>query len=184
MIVTRQIAARIAGLMLLGVVLQLAFFSRISIFGTTPDVTPVLVLCLGLLGGSLAGAVAGFSTGLMIDTFQYQTLGATSLALILVGYAAGRYREGLGVNSWLTIAILGAGLTIVAVAAFSMIELMLGVEAELSALIVRDTLLKALYNLILTTPIYLALRRPLREALIDDTPHRPSILEATPGPAR
>jgi rod shape-determining protein MreD len=173
-IVTPRIAARIAGLIFGGVVLQLAFFSRISVLGTSPDVTPVLVVCLGLLGGSLAGAVAGFSTGLLIDTLQYQTLGATSLALILVGYVAGRYRESFERYSTLTLASLGAGLTVLAVVAFSMIQLMLGVEAELSALIVRDTLLKALYNLLLTVPVYAGVRRALRPALIDDT--------AGPGP--
>jgi rod shape-determining protein MreD len=110
-IVTPRIAARIGLLVLAGVIAQLAFFSRISLLGASPDVSPVLVVCFGLLGGSLAGAVCGFSAGLLVDTLQYQTLGATSLALILVGYLAGRYRESFDVSGPLAAPALAGGLT-------------------------------------------------------------------------
>ncbi|MDX6663009.1 MAG: hypothetical protein QOG09_1111 [Solirubrobacterales bacterium] len=184
MIVTRGIAGRIAGLVFLGVILQLAFFSRVSLFGTSPDVTPVIVVCLALLGGSLAGAVVGFSTGLLIDTLQYQTLGASSLALILVGYVAGRYRESFDVSGRFSAPLLVASLTLVAVLAFSLIQLMLGVEADLSALILRDTLMKALYNFLLTGPIYAGTRWALRPALIEDAPRRRSVVAAAMRTAR
>jgi hypothetical protein len=73
----------------------------------------------------------------------------------------------------MTAPLLVAGLTVVAVLSFSLIQLMLGVSAQLSALIFRDTLLKALYNFLLTVPIYAGLRRALRPALIDDIARRP-----------
>jgi rod shape-determining protein MreD len=176
LIVTSKIAARIAAIILVGVLLQLAFFSRVSVLGTSPDITPAIVLCMGLLGGSLVGASTGFSTGLVIDTLQYQTLGASSLALLLVGYIAGRYREAFDVSYRLTPPLLAGGLTVLAVLAFSMIQLMLGVEAELSGLVVKDTLLKALYNMVLVIPIYAAMRRILAPALVDEGPPRPSAL--------
>jgi rod shape-determining protein MreD len=171
-IVTPRIATRIGLLVLAGVIAQLAFFSRISLLGASPDVTPVLVVCFGLLGGSLAGAVCGFSSGFLIDTLQYQTLGATSLALILAGYLAGRYRESFDVSGPLAPPALAAGLTVLAILIFSTIQLMLGVSAQVSPLIVRDTLLKALYNALLMAPIFGVIRRALRPALVDDAPRK------------
>ena len=51
------------------------------------------MLSVGLLGGPIAGAIAGFSIGLVADMALVQTLGVTSLLLTGVGYLAGRYRE-------------------------------------------------------------------------------------------
>ena len=65
-------------------------------FGSSPDGALLVVMSLGLLGGSLSGTVAGFAIGFAIDCLLLQTLGATSLSLMAVGYVAGRYREGVG----------------------------------------------------------------------------------------
>ena len=51
------------------------------------------VVALALVAGSLAGAVAGFAGGLLVDVMTLGTLGVTSIVLILVGYWAGRYGE-------------------------------------------------------------------------------------------
>ena len=52
MILTPKILARLVAVVLLAVLLQLAFFSRVSLFGTSPDVLPAVVVALGLLGGT------------------------------------------------------------------------------------------------------------------------------------
>ena len=67
MILTPKIVARIAAIGLIGVLLQLSFFSQVELFHVSPDILPALVVCLALLGGSLTGAVAGFSIGLFLD---------------------------------------------------------------------------------------------------------------------
>ena len=54
-IITRRSAIRIALIMVLSVVLQVSFFSYLSFFGTTPDIMPLVVISLGLLGGALVG---------------------------------------------------------------------------------------------------------------------------------
>ena len=92
MIVTWPIALRIAVLVVVAVVLQVSFFSFLSILGAAPDLLPVLITALGLLGGAMLGGVVGFATGLLLDSLLLQTLGASSLALLAVGYLAGRYR--------------------------------------------------------------------------------------------
>ena len=68
MIVTPRIALRIALIVIVAVILQVSFFSFLSIFGTTPYVVPVVVVALGLLGGGVVGAVCGFAAGLLIDS--------------------------------------------------------------------------------------------------------------------
>ena len=68
MIVTPRIVARIAVVSLLAVLLQLSFFSRVELFHVSPDVLPAYVACMGLLGGTMAGAVSGFAIGGMPGT--------------------------------------------------------------------------------------------------------------------
>ena len=83
-------------LVLLGffaVVIQESAVSQISIFGVSADLTPLVVMSVGLLCGSLTGAVFGFATGLLIDLVLVQTLGVTSLLYIAIGYWAGRLHE-------------------------------------------------------------------------------------------
>src|SRR3984957_14265931 len=84
---------RIAVLAVFAVVIQETTISQISIFGVNADVTPLVVMSIGLLCGSLPGAIAGFAIGLFVDLVMFQTLGVTSLLFITVGYWAGRLRE-------------------------------------------------------------------------------------------
>ena len=168
MIMTPKIVARIAAIGFLGVLLQLSFFSQVELFHTSPDVLPALVVCLALLGGSLTGAVAGFSIGLFVDCLLVEALGITSLVLLGVGYLAGLYRERFDVHSSLVPALLCMGLTLVAELGFAAIQLLLGVDAPVSVLIVRDMLLKSVYAFFLGWPIYLLVRRTLRPALVEE----------------
>ena len=53
----------------------------------------VALLSIALLRGSIFGAVAGFGTGLLLDTATLGTLGVTSLLLTVGGFWIGRYGE-------------------------------------------------------------------------------------------
>jgi len=165
---------RIALLLLGGVVLQLSFLSEISFFGGTPDVMPVIVVSLGLLGGAVIGAVCGFAAGLLLDSALLQTLGVFALVLLAVGYLAGRYREGFEISSPLVPPALAAGLTLFGSFAFAVIQLMLGVEAPVSLLVVRDIVLQAVLSFALAVPVFPFVRWVLRPALIDAAPRRRS----------
>lgn len=168
MILTPKIVARIALIGLLGVLLQLSFFSRVELFHVSPDVLPALVVCLALLGGSLTGAVAGFSIGLFLDCLLVGALGISSLVLLGVGYLAGLYRERFEFHGVLVPALLCMGLTLLAELGFATIQLLLGVDAPVSPLIARDMLLKSVYAFFLGLPIYLLVRRALRPALVEE----------------
>ncbi len=168
MIVTPKILARLVAIAILGVLLQLSFFSRVELFHTSPDVLPALVVSLGLLGGSMTGAVSGFSIGFLVDCLLVAPLGGSSLVLIAVGYLAGLFRERFEIHSALVPPLLCMGLTLFAELGFALVQVMLGVDAPVSVLIVRDLLLKSIYAFFLGWPIYLLLRRALRPALVEE----------------
>ena len=168
MILTPKILARLVAVVLLGVILQLSFFSQVAVFHTSPDLLPALVICLGLLGGTMTGAVTGFSVGLLLDCLLIEPLGGGSLVLLAVGYLAGLFRERFEIHSPLVPPLLCMGLTILAELGFGALELMLGTDATVSSLVVRDVLLQGVYAFLLGWPLYLGLRRLLRPALVDE----------------
>jgi rod shape-determining protein MreD len=168
LIVTPWIFARIAAIGLVAVLLQLSFFSQIELLRTSPDILPVVVVSLGLLGGSMTGAVTGFSIGLLVDCLLVEALGATSLVLLSVGYLAGLYRERFDVTSALVPPLLCMGLTLFAELSFGAVQLMLGFDSPISPLVLRDVAIKSIYAFFLGIPIYIGIRRALRPALIED----------------
>ena len=168
MIVTPRILARIVAIILLAVLLQLSFFSQVELFHTSPDILPAVVVALALLGGSLTGAVTGFSVGLLIDCLLVEALGATSLVLLSVGYLAGLYRERFDVTSSLVPPLLCMALTLLAEVSFGAVQLMLGFDAPISTLVIRDIAIKSIFAFFLGIPIYIGIRRALRPALIEE----------------
>jgi len=168
MIVTPKILVRIVAIGLTGVLLQLSFFSRVELFHASPDILPALVTCLALLGGSMVGVVTGFSTGFLVDCLLVETLGITSLVLLGIGYLAGLFRERFEIHSSLVPALLCMGLTLLAELGFGAIQLLLGLDAAVSTLVIRDVLLKSVYAFFLGWPIYLGVRRALRPALVEE----------------
>lgn len=181
MILTPQILIRIVAIAFLGVLLQLSFFSQVELFHVSPDALPALVVCLALLGGSLTGAVCGFAIGLFVDCLLVEALGITSLVLLSVGYGAGLARERFEIHGVLAPALLCMGLTLAAELGFGAIQLLLGIDAPVSTLIVRDMLLKSVYAFFLAFPVYLGVRRALRPALVEEPKVRrrePTVLGA------
>ena len=170
MIVTRKIALRIAVLMIGAVVLQTAFFSTLSILGAPPNLIPVVVVSLGLLGGALFGAVCGFLTGFLLDSALLHTLGVSSLVLLSVGYLAGRYRESFEISSRFVPALLAAGFTLLAMAGFGAVQLMLGVQAPVGLNVVREIVIQALLAFPLALAFHPLVRRLLAPALVDYEP--------------
>lgn len=182
MILTPKILARLVAIVLLGVVLQLSFFSQVAVFHVSPDLLPSLVVSLGLLGGTMTGAVSGFSVGFLLNCLLVQPLGGGSLVLLTTGYLAGLFRERVEVHSPLAPPLLCAVLTCFAELGLGAVELMLGADATVSGLVVRDVLVKSIFAFFLGWPLYLGLKRALRPALVEAQPprrqRRPTVLGA------
>ncbi len=182
MILTPNILARLVAIVVGGVILQLTFFSQVALFHVSPDLLPALVVVLGLLGGSLTGAVCGFSAGLLLDCLLIVPLGGGSLVLLATGYFAGLFRERFEIHSPLVPPLLCMGMTLFAELGFGAVELMLGIDAPVSPLVVRDILLKSIFAFFGGWVIYAGVRRALRPALVEEATvrrnRRPSVLGA------
>jgi rod shape-determining protein MreD len=168
MIVTWRIGLRIAVIMILTVVLQVSFFSYLTLFGTTPNIIPLVAVSLGLLGGAMIGAICGFILGFVLDSVLFATLGVSSLILLAVGYLAGRYREGTEISNTLMPPLLIGALTIAAATGFAAIQLMLGIDVQVSLLVLREIVVQGLLAFVLAIPFYPLIRRVLRPAIVDD----------------
>jgi rod shape-determining protein MreD len=154
------------------VVIQEAAVSQISIFGVSADLTPLMVMSVGLLAGSLTGAVMGFATGLLVDTVLVQTLGITSLLYIAIGYWAGRLRELRDPAHGLVPLAAGAAATAVAGVGMTLIQFLLGVDAPVSLLLFQQIIITILVNTLISLPVYAAVRRIIQPALPDDPRRR------------
>lgn len=170
MILTPQIWVRLGALVLLTALTQVTFFAGLDLLGTSPDGAVLVVMSLGLLGGSVTGAVGGFTIGLLIDCLLMQTLGAFAATLMAVGYVSGRYRESVGQPTRRVVPLLGAGFTLLGALAFAAIQVGTGVEADVSALVVRDAIAKTFLGGLLALPVFLLVRLVLRPAVIEDRP--------------
>jgi len=154
------------------VVIQEAAVSQISIFGISADLTPLMVMSVGLLAGSLTGAVMGFATGLLVDTVLVQTLGITSLLYIAIGYWAGRLRELRDPAHGLVPLAAGAAATAVAGVGMTLIQFLLGVDAPVSLLLFQQIIITILVNTLISLPVYAVVRRIIHPALPDDPRRR------------
>ena len=163
---------RLVAIGLVGGIVQLTTVSQVAIFGVPADLSPLLVATVGLLCGSIAGACFGFGLGLFMDTLLAQTLGLTSLVLVAVGYAAGRLRELRDPAHGLVPVAVGAAATAVAAIGFAVLQFLLGVDAPVSLLLIRQILMTIVLNTLLALPVYLVCRRVLAPFLPDDPRRR------------
>jgi rod shape-determining protein MreD len=163
---------RLALIGLLGGIVQLGAVSQFTIFGVPADLSPLLVAAAGFYSGSVAGATFGFSLGLFVDISLFQTLGVTSLVFTAVGYGAGRIRELRDPAHGLAPVAVGAAGTAIALIGFALLQFLLGVEAPVSLLLLRQILLTILLDTLLALPVFALVRRILLPYLPEDPRRR------------
>ncbi len=167
-----RLIIRLVLLGLVTVVIQEAALSQISIFGISADLTPLVVMSVGLLTGSMTGAVMGFFTGLLVDTVLVQTLGITSLLYIAIGYWSGRLRELRDPAHGLVPLAAGAAATAVSGIGMTIIQFLLGVDAPVSLLLAQQIFITVLVNTLISLPVYALVRRIVQPALPEDPRRR------------
>jgi rod shape-determining protein MreD len=163
---------RLVLLGLIGGLLQLTAVSQVTFFGIQADLTPLLVASVGFLCGSVTGASFGFGLGLFLDTATLQTLGVESLIFTVVGYGAGRVRELRDPAHGLAPVAIGAVASAVSTIGFAMLQFLLGRDAPLSFLLLREILMTIVLNTLLALPIYALVRRVLLPLLPEDPRRR------------
>ena len=136
---------------------QLAVLTEYRPFRTS-SIVLVALLSIALLRGSVFGAVAGFGTGLLLDTATLGTLGVTSLLLTLVGYWCGRYGETTARDRFHAPFVSVAVVTVLYAFGQLVLQFVLGQPAP-ADIVVHALPLGLLINLILTVPVYALIRR-------------------------
>ncbi len=167
-----RLPIRLVVLSFLAVVIQVAGVSQISVFGVSADITPLVAMSIGLLCGSLVGALAGFGIGLLMDTVLLQTLGVTSLLYITIGYWSGRLRELRDPSHGLVPLALGALATAFAGVGMALVQFLLGVDAPVSLLLVQQIFITVLVNTLIALPVYGIVARVVRPVLPEDPRRR------------
>jgi rod shape-determining protein MreD len=163
---------RIAVLAVVVVFVQIGVVSEVPLFGVSVDLSPLLVVFVGLLCGSTVGALTGFAVGLLVDLTLVQTLGVTSLIFTLIGYWSGRLRELRDPQAALTPLLVGAAGTAAALVGYSLMEFLLGVDAPVSLELVRQIVIGILLGTLLALPMWVIVRRSLVGALPEDPRRR------------
>ena len=169
---TPQLTARLVALGVAMVILQVAAVSQIELFGTNADLSPLVVAAVGLMVGSLPGAAFGFAVGLFLDLALVQTVGLSSLVYLAVGYAAGRWLELRDPQGPLVPFAAGAAATGMATIGYSLMQFLLGVDAPVSFLLVREILATILLNALIAGVVHAIVRRWLMPALPEDPRRR------------
>jgi rod shape-determining protein MreD len=99
----------LTGVVLVAVVLQVTVFAGLSFDGVVPNLALLVVVAAALVRGPEFAALLGFLGGLAVDLAPptHHVAGRWALALVVVGYLAGRVRQDAGssaVSAVLTVA--------------------------------------------------------------------------------
>jgi rod shape-determining protein MreD len=167
-----SLLVRVAALAVAVVFLQIGVVSEVPVFGVTIDLSPLVVAFIGLLCGSVLGAIAGFGMGLLVDLTLVQTLGLTSLIFTVIGYSAGRLRELRDPRAALTPLLVGAAAAAASTIGYSLVEFLLGVDAPVSFQLLRQIVLGVAVDSVVALPVWALVRRCLEPALPDDPRRR------------
>ena len=91
-------------LVVLALVLQVSLFPHLAIDGVVPNLCLLVVVATALVRGPEQAAVLGFVAGVLLDLAPPadHVAGRWALALVIVGYVAGRVRPETGSDLRLT----------------------------------------------------------------------------------
>jgi rod shape-determining protein MreD len=137
--------------------LQVAVLTEYAAFRSA-SIVLVALLSIALLRGSVFGAVAGFGTGLLLDTATLGTLGVTSLLLTVAGFWIGRYGETTARDRFHAPFLSVAVVTVLFAFGQVLLQFMLGEPAP-AGLVAGGLPIALLLNLALTLPVYALVRR-------------------------
>lgn len=152
-------ARRLAAIGVVAVIFQSTVVSQVPPFAGSADLVPLVAMTVGLLFGSLPGAVFGFGVGLGVDLLLAQTLGQYALIDLAIGYAAGRLGELRNPEGSLATVLLGAASCAVAILGYGLLEVLLGGGASVSVVVLQQAILSVLWGALLALPVAAAVTR-------------------------
>ena len=132
--------------------LQIIFGNLISINGVEPDFLLIAVVFLALRFGQVPAMSYGFAFGLLLDLYQGELIGISSLALTVaafsIGYAHDPERADMRVRSYGVIPLVGAGAIIRnTVSIFAYFQ---SLNFDILSVLGRQVLLGAVYTTVIS----------------------------------
>ena len=119
--------ARVATVVALVVLLQVALVSQLRVGKVSPDIALLLAVATGVANGPDRGAIVGFVVGLSYDLFLGTPFGLSALIYTLVAYAAGSVQVPLATHpQWwraISVAVASAAGVLLWLAAQVMLDL-------------------------------------------------------------
>lgn len=145
----------VLAILVVAVVLQVAVFGYLSVDGVVPDLALLVVVAAALARGPQFAAVLGFVGGLLLDVAPPadHVAGRWALALVLVGYLAGRVRQDAR-DSTLGALVTVAACSFVGTSVFALSGLVLGDGALPTGEMLRVVGISVLWD-VLVTPLVL-----------------------------
>lgn len=152
----------VALMVAVAVLVQVAVMPYLNVANGIPDIVAPTIVVIALLRGTLVGAVAGFTGGLLLElTAPVGTLGVLALLYLAVGAWAGQYCEREESASLIAplalsvIAVLGVQL------GYMVFQLLLGHVMPASEFVGRVLLPTVALTALLSPPVLLVARRLL-----------------------
>ncbi len=152
------VAAMVVG----AVLLEVSVMPYVNVARGIPDLIAPTIVVIALLRGTLVGAVAGFSAGLLVElTAPVGTLGVLALLYLAVGAWCGRYcerEESASLLAPLALSVVAALAVQIGYLAF---QLLLGNDMPASELVGQVIFPTVALTALLSPPILLVGRRVL-----------------------
>ncbi len=164
---------RASAVVFVAAMLQVVIVSSLVIAGGAADLLLVVVVVLGLLRGSIPGAILGFFGGLIVDLVTLGTLGVSSLVLTLAGFWAGRYAETTGRNRRFAAVIAVGTITVLAAAFGYVLHYLLDEDVVAQHALVTALAPAFVLNLVLAIPVNALVRAIVGEG--DREPAAPEV---------
>jgi len=100
----------LAAVVCVAVVSQTVVFRHLAIGGVVPDLALIVVVVAAIDRGPELGAMLGFAAGLLVDLAPPadHVAGRWALALVVVGYLAGRVRQDARSSTLAAVLVVGA----------------------------------------------------------------------------
>lgn len=132
------------------IVAQAVIFRFVSVEGVVPNLALIVVVAAGIARGSEFAAALGFGAGLLLDLAPPadHVAGRWALALVLVGYLAGRVRQDAR-NSPMTAVVLVGAMSFVGTSVYALSGVVLDDGALAADAMLRVIVISVLWDLML-----------------------------------
>lgn len=157
--------ARLALVLVVGVLLQTTVAPFVRVLGANPDFALISVVCVGLLRGAEVGSGFGFIAGALVSLILFEPIGVSSFVFVLLGYLAGRYAETADLSASFAPIFSVFVASLVGGVLFALTQYLLGRQVPFWYVVSRVIVPGVALDTLLAAPIYVLARLWLREGV-------------------